>query len=141
VVPYLHLRQALPAGVCDVWRCGRGWQHRLRQRLALQRSAVEDMEAKRLRLAREAEEEDRFRVAMMEKFANDDKVEQMNAQKRRMKKIEHQREVERLLEERRVRKEFERQQVWTRSGLAVLSSPVYGGLKAGRRLLFVVWLG
>lgn len=38
---------------------------------------------------------------MMTKFAEDDRLEQMNAQKRRMKQIEHRREVERLLEERR----------------------------------------
>lgn len=33
---------------------------------------------------------------MMEKFAEDDRIDQMNAQKRRMKELEHKREVERL---------------------------------------------
>ena len=38
---------------------------------------------------------------MMAKFAEDDRLEQMNAQKRRMKQLEHQRAVERMLDERR----------------------------------------
>merc|ERR1712146_109250 len=47
---------------------------------------------------------------MLEKFALDDRLEQMNAQRRRMKRQEHTRAVEALIEERRARKEFERQQ-------------------------------
>ena len=37
----------------------------------------------------------------MAKFAEDDRIEQMNAQKRRMKQLEHKRAVDALLEERR----------------------------------------
>ena len=37
----------------------------------------------------------------MAKFAEDDRIEQMNAQKRRMKQLEHQKAVEQMLEERR----------------------------------------
>lgn len=37
----------------------------------------------------------------MAKFAEDDRIEQMNAQKRRMKQQEHKRAVEELLEQRR----------------------------------------
>lgn len=40
-------------------------------------------------------------LQMMAKFAEDDRLEQMNAQKRRMKQLEHRRAVERLIEERR----------------------------------------
>lgn len=39
----------------------------------------------------------------MAKFAEDDRIEQMNAQKRRMKQIEHKRAVDNLLDERRRR--------------------------------------
>lgn len=43
------------------------------------------------------QEEDRmekeFRKKMLDKFAEDDKIEQMNAQKKRMKELEHKREV------------------------------------------------
>lgn len=38
---------------------------------------------------------------MLYKFAEDDRIEQMNAQKRRMKQLEHKRAVERLIDERR----------------------------------------
>ena len=38
---------------------------------------------------------------MMEKFAEDDRIEQLNAQKRRMKQLEHKKAVERLIEDRR----------------------------------------
>jgi hypothetical protein len=37
----------------------------------------------------------------MQKFEEDEKLEQMNQQKRRMKKIEHKRAIEALIEERR----------------------------------------
>lgn len=37
---------------------------------------------------------------MMEKFANDEKLEQMNAQKRRMKQLEHKKAVDELIVER-----------------------------------------
>lgn len=37
----------------------------------------------------------------MNKFAEDDRLEQMNAQKRRMKQVEHKRAVDTLLEDRR----------------------------------------
>lgn len=56
----------------------------------------------------EAEEED-FRRRMMDKFADDERIEQMNAQKRRMKMMEHKREVDRLLEERRSMYEREKE--------------------------------
>lgn len=44
----------------------------------------------------------------MAKFAEDDRIEQLNAQKRRMKQLEHRREIERLLEERRAAYDRER---------------------------------
>lgn len=45
---------------------------------------------------------------MLAKFAEDDRIEQMNAQKRRMKQQEHKRAVEQLLEERRQQFALER---------------------------------
>lgn len=47
------------------------------------------------------EEEEAFRQQMLAKFAEDDRIEQMNAQKRRMKQLEHKRAVEKLIEDRR----------------------------------------
>jgi len=45
---------------------------------------------------------------MLEKFAEDDRIEQMNAQKRRMRQLEHKRAVERLIEERRLQNQRDR---------------------------------
>ena len=45
---------------------------------------------------------------MLAKFAEDDRIEQMNAQKRRMKQLEHKRAVEQLLEDRRAQYAAER---------------------------------
>merc|ERR1712146_255807 len=55
-------------------------------------------------------EEEQFRDAMLQKFAEEDKLEQMSAQRRRMKQAEHKREVERLMEERRKAYEEQRMQ-------------------------------
>ena len=52
-------------------------------------------------MAREKEEEDEFRRQTMERFAEQDRLEQMNAQKRRVKVAQHAREVERLIQEKR----------------------------------------
>lgn len=76
-------------------------EKRIRQRLELQQTCQEMMAFKQLRIQAEKEEEDAFRQMMMAKFAEDDRIEQMNAQKRRMKQLEHKRAVEKLLEERR----------------------------------------
>ena len=46
---------------------------------------------------------------MLAKFAEDDRIEQMNAQKRRMKQLEHKRAVEQLLEDRRAQFAAERE--------------------------------
>ena len=44
--------------------------------------------------------EDEFKRKLMEKFAEDERLEQMNAQRRRMREQEHKREVERLWQEK-----------------------------------------
>lgn len=46
---------------------------------------------------------------MLAKFAEDDRIEQMNAQKRRMKQLEHKRAVEQLLDDRRAQFVAERE--------------------------------
>ena len=70
------------------------------RRVAMERDVKESNEQQRrikeaIRV-REAEQEQEFRQVMLEKFAEEDRVEQMNAQRRRMKMQEHKREVERL---------------------------------------------
>lgn len=51
-----------------------------------------------------------FFFQMMAKYAEDDRIEQLSAQKRRMKQLEHRRAVERLIEERKA--QFQKQKVW-----------------------------
>ena len=53
-----------------------------------------------------------FFFQMLEKFAEDDRIEQMNAQKRRMKQLEHKKAVEKLIEDRRI--QFQRERVRTK---------------------------
>lgn len=60
------------------------------------------MQFKVMRQQAEKDEEERIRQQMLDKFAADDRIEQMNAQKRRMKQAEHKRAVEALLEQRRL---------------------------------------
>ena len=47
---------------------------------------------------------------MMEKFAEDDRIEQMNQQRRRMKHLEHKRAVDQMIEDRRKIIEQEKEQ-------------------------------
>jgi len=63
---------------------------------------------KAIKREEEKAEEDQFRRAMLDKFAEDDRLDQLNAQKRRIKQMEHRREIERLLEMRRAKFEEER---------------------------------
>lgn len=71
---------------------------------------------KAARLERERFEEEAFRAFMLEKFAEDDRVEQMNAQRRRMRMLEHKKEVERLAAIKRAM--FEEQRVQEQRELA-----------------------
>lgn len=76
-------------------------EKKIRQRLMMQQSHREQMAFKEMRKEAEKEEEAAYRETMLAKFAEDDRIEQMNAQKRRMKQLEHRRAVEKLIEERK----------------------------------------
>lgn len=57
----------------------------------------------RLKEERKAEElrlEAEFKEKLMAKFAEDERLEQMNAQKRRMREQEHKRDIEKIWNER-----------------------------------------
>merc|ERR1712166_1113920 len=49
-------------------------------------------------MAREAEEDEKFKQAMLAKFAEEDRLEQLSAQRRRMKQLEHKKEVKGYLQ-------------------------------------------
>ncbi|NWH43005.1 MNS1 protein, partial [Fregata magnificens] len=76
-------------------------EKRMRQRLDLRQTYEEQFALKKVARQAVQEEEEAFRQQMLAKFAEDDRIEQMNAQKRRMKQLEHRRAVEKLIEDRR----------------------------------------
>ncbi len=67
------------------------------------------MQSQAERQARHKAEEAAERAALLERFAEEERLEQMGAQRRRLRAAEHRREAERLLDAKRVA--FERQQV------------------------------
>lgn len=85
-------------------------EEKIRQRLMMQKTCQQQMAFKEMQRQAEKDEEEAFRKMMLAKFAEDDRIEQMNAQKRRMKQLEHRREVEKLIEERRQQHEADKVQ-------------------------------
>lgn len=81
------------------------FEKRVRERLSMQRAYRNAMETKAAKDEAERQEEEEMRAIMMAKFAEDDRIEQMNAQKRRLKQQEHKREVEKMIMERRAQHE------------------------------------
>jgi len=77
-------------------------------RLELQEVERQQLHVKDAKKQLEKSEDERFRQEMLAKFAEDDRIEQMNAQKRRMKQLEHKRAVEALIDDRRARFEAEK---------------------------------
>merc|ERR1719197_673511 len=73
----------------------------VQQRLDIALANEYQRQLKAIKRDEEKKEEDAFRAAMLDKFAEDDRLDQMNAQKRRQKQLDHRKEIERLLEERR----------------------------------------
>jgi len=80
----------------------------VQQRMDIALANEYQRQLKAIKREEEKVEEEQFRTAMLEKFAEDDRLDQLNAQKRRMKQLEHRREIERLLELRREKYEQER---------------------------------
>jgi hypothetical protein len=66
----------------------------------MQKAERDAKERKRLQFEEEQRMETEFRRNMLEKFAREDKLEQLAQQKRRMKEVEHKREIERLWQEK-----------------------------------------
>lgn len=81
----------------------------IRRRLEMMKDHDEAVFIKQMKQEQLLREEQEFRQAMLEKFSRDDKLEQLSAQRRRMKGLEHGREVEKLIEERRARIAIERE--------------------------------
>lgn len=75
----------------------------------MKRAYSYQMKSKEEKAKRNNEEDERMRQNLLAKFAEDDRIEFMNAQKRRMKVEQHKREADRLIEIRRQQYEAARQ--------------------------------
>lgn len=74
---------------------------KLEDREEMKNAYVFQMQMKERIAATARDEENKVREELMRKFAEDDRIEQMSEQRRRMKMEEHKREAQRLLELRR----------------------------------------
>merc|ERR1711998_337265 len=84
-------------------------EKRNQDRAEMLRAYEQQMAAKEEKMRVERDEEEKLRAQLLAKFAEDDRIEQMNQAKRRMKVQEHKREVEKLVEARRLMFEGARQ--------------------------------
>ena len=66
----------------------------------LQAAKDYQLQLKAVRLEEERKMEEEFKIKMAQKFAEDERLEQMNAQKRRMRELQHKRDIEKLWSEK-----------------------------------------
>ena len=66
----------------------------------LQAAKDYQLQLKAVRLEEERKMEEEFKIKMAQKFAEDERLEQMNAQKRRMRELQHKRDIEKLWQEK-----------------------------------------
>merc|ERR1712176_1228676 len=83
---------------------------KLEDREEMKNAYLNQMRCKEEKAMRHREEEAAIKESLLKKFAEDDRIEQMNEQKRRMKVEQHKREAERLVELRREMFEAQRAQ-------------------------------
>ncbi|KAJ3337788.1 mannosyl-oligosaccharide alpha-1,2-mannosidase, partial [Kappamyces sp. JEL0680] len=76
-------------------------QSRIRKRLETIDAYQAQVADKKARQLEEKKEEEAFREKLMQKFAEDDRIEQMKQTTRRLKQLEHRRAVDALVEERK----------------------------------------
>jgi len=80
--------------------------------MELQAAKDYQLKLKAERLEEESRMEQEFKIKMAEKFAEDERLEQMNAQKRRMREQEHKRQIEILWQEKLAVYTAQREQEW-----------------------------
>mmetsp|Transcript_46710 Transcript_46710/g.104995 ORF Transcript_46710/g.104995 Transcript_46710/m.104995 type:complete len:475 (+) Transcript_46710:41-1465(+) len=82
---------------------------KLEDREEMKNAYLFQMKMKEEKARAAAEEEEKIRAQLLKKFAEDDRIEQMNEHKRRMKVEAHKREAQRLIELRREMYEQDRE--------------------------------
>ncbi|KAK3907432.1 Meiosis-specific nuclear structural protein 1 [Frankliniella fusca] len=83
----------------------------VQKRIDLRLAMAHQQKERVLQLQREAQREQQMRQEMMEQRAILDRLDQLTAERRRIKVQEHRQAVERLLKERRVRRNLELEQI------------------------------
>ncbi|XP_034234346.1 meiosis-specific nuclear structural protein 1-like [Thrips palmi] len=83
----------------------------IQKRIDLRLAMAHQQKERVLQLQREAQREQQMRQELMEQRAIQDRLEQLTAERRRIKVQEHRQAVERLLKERRVRRNLELEQI------------------------------
>ncbi|KAJ1520736.1 hypothetical protein ONE63_003831 [Megalurothrips usitatus] len=86
-------------------------QDAVKKRIDLRLAMAHQQKERVLQLQREAQQEQQMRQEMMEQRAIQDRLDQLTAERRRIKVQEHRQAVERLLKERRVRRNLELEQI------------------------------
>ena len=72
-------------------------EKRIRFREMMQQAERESLALKQRQKAEEIKIEAQFKQIMMDKFAEEERIDQMNMQKKRMKKLQHRREVNSII--------------------------------------------
>ncbi|CAE7626395.1 MNS1 [Symbiodinium sp. CCMP2456] len=106
----LAFGRAYAAGVLWVLDFAFRMRKKLEDKEEMKNAYLVQMRAKEEKMLHAREEEGRMREELLKKFAEDDRLEQLNEQKRRMKVEQHRREAERLVELRREMYELARAQ-------------------------------
>lgn len=83
----------------------------VQKRIDLRLAMAHQQKERVLQLQREGQREQQMRQEMMEQKATQDRLDQLTAERRRIKIQEHRQAVERLLKERRVRRNLELEQI------------------------------
>ena len=89
----------------DVYREKIEMENEIRKRVNLRESNLLAAQYRKDREEKERQQDEHYRQKMLEKFAEDDKLEQMNEQRRRMKREEHRRNAQKLLDEKKLNRE------------------------------------
>uniref|UniRef100_A0A5K3EHL2 Meiosis-specific nuclear structural protein 1 n=1 Tax=Mesocestoides corti TaxID=53468 RepID=A0A5K3EHL2_MESCO len=85
-------------------------EQKLRLRLELQNAHQQALAQRARRLAAEREEEELYRTQMLAQMAERDRLEQLSDEKRRLKLMEHRRDLQVMLEKKRQEVEKQRQE-------------------------------
>ncbi|ERL94884.1 hypothetical protein D910_12157 [Dendroctonus ponderosae] len=86
-------------------------EKQIRQRIEVRESLTEQLKEKEDRCRQEAIEDGKYKQQLLDKLAEDEKLEQMSAQKKRMKMLQLRRDIEQMMIDRRQQRAEEMQRL------------------------------